>query len=735
MITSDLPINHSAEDKLNRSSFASNLAETLLRHTAPSSFTIGLYGAWGSGKTSLLNMVLECVEAGNENIVIFRFNPWLCSDEKQMIQQFFIQMSASIKLKKPKSDTIWELIDQYADLVDAANAIPVAGPALAAAGRVFTKKARVKKENKASDLQSKKNCIVNELKNNHLKMIVSIDDIDRLSEKEIIAVFQLVKSLADFPNIVYLLLFDYDVVVNALAKVQHGDGKAYLEKVVQVPFEIPAPCLDSIHRELFSKLNAILGDISENEWDRESWTELFQYGVKNYVHSIRDVIRFANVFSIKYDLLKEETATVDLLGLTCLQVFEPRVYAKLPYFRDTLCGGRDNTPYGQQQTEEEEISRVMSILVPEDGSAADAETARRILTLLFPRIHSDRPSLFGYSKNYIHRNCLIQHNIAAPECFARYFSLSLESDAIPAAEIKRTLFEADGEVLSERIGQFYQQGKIVRLLNEIAAYANGREPSAFSADRASQIILCLTRLWPTFQVDDSGFLSVPFSWRLLFCTDPLLKAINITERCTFLRGLFGDPLVQPSTLALLLQDFEIQHGRFTEKAPQGDSAIIPLDEVLALEKIFKTRALNALDSGDALRQKHGLNFFWLLGQIDAELAEKKKKVIVTDVISLIKVIGYCTSKGTMVGQEEVKFMQLNPDTLKEFIDPQEAYLRIRSFASTADFWKLVDEDQKNVVAFLLSFEGNTGRTSGETSIPEDAIEKELSRLRNERKTQ
>lgn len=90
----------------------------------------------------------------------------------------------------------------------------------------------------------------------------------------------MVKALADFPNAVYLLAFDYDVVVRALGAVQHGDGRKYLEKVIQVPFEIPAPSMESIHDAFFSKLNGILEDIPDNRWDKATWAELFQYGVK-----------------------------------------------------------------------------------------------------------------------------------------------------------------------------------------------------------------------------------------------------------------------------------------------------------------------------------------------------------------------------------------------------------------------------------------------------------------------
>ena len=99
MISPDLPITRSSDDKLNRQSFAESLARVLLRSTFPTSFTVGLYGEWGSGKTSLLNMVIEQVEAKNKDVIVLRFNPWLCSDPIQLITQFFKQMASAIKIK------------------------------------------------------------------------------------------------------------------------------------------------------------------------------------------------------------------------------------------------------------------------------------------------------------------------------------------------------------------------------------------------------------------------------------------------------------------------------------------------------------------------------------------------------------------------------------------------------------------------------------------------------------
>ena len=57
---------------------------------------------------------------------------------------------------------------------------------------------------------------------------------------EIRQMFQLVKLLGDFPNTIYLLAFDREVVVESLKSVQEGVGEEYLEKIVQIPFELPA---------------------------------------------------------------------------------------------------------------------------------------------------------------------------------------------------------------------------------------------------------------------------------------------------------------------------------------------------------------------------------------------------------------------------------------------------------------------------------------------------------------
>ena len=97
------------------------------------------------------------------------------------------------------------------------------------------------------------------------KIIIVIGDIDRLNNTEIRQVFQLVKSLGNFSNTVYLLSFDKSIVINALSKVQEGSGHSYLEKVIQVPFDVPVISEQDVHNFLFQLLNDLIKDIPEKQ--------------------------------------------------------------------------------------------------------------------------------------------------------------------------------------------------------------------------------------------------------------------------------------------------------------------------------------------------------------------------------------------------------------------------------------------------------------------------------------
>ena len=90
----------------------------------------------------------------------------------------------------------------------------------------------------------------------------------------------------------------------------------------------------------------------------------------------------------------------------------------------------------------------------------------------------------------------------------------------------------------------------------------------------------------------------------------------------------------------------------------------------------------------------------MLGSVDVELTEKIKKSLISDDISLIKVISYCTSRGTVAIKIVEKTRDVNRQTIGEFIDVDEAYRRIKTFVATSKFGLLPEDDQMNAIAFI-----------------------------------
>ena len=432
-------------------------------------------------------------------------------------------------------------------------------------------------------------------------------------------------------------------------------------------------------------------------------------------------------FYLKYQLLQGETDPVDLLGLTCLQVFEPAIYSTLNNYKDILCGSIGSYSYDRQKIDEEKIKKAVSHIFSE-GIAANEEAATSILGILFPKTEAALGSIYSFGRYYDHRKFLINCNIAVPECFDRYFSLSLEDDAISTATMRKLIYEASEKELVTYITQLYQDGKIIRLLEEIEAYANKGDSKNIPSERAAILIRCLCRMWSSFEVEEKGFFTIPFAWRLLFCVDPLLEAIDMVERFSFLRSIFEDKMVEPSILALLLRDFEITHGRYTDKAPNEDKQAILLDELLKLESVFKSRCINAIDSGAALSQYGGLNFLWMLSQLDEELVKHIKETLVTDDTSLAKVISYCTSRGKTAVRLVVETRQVNKETLSEFIDVEDAYSRMNVFVTTHEFLILSKETKKDVVAFLIAMRRNKETSQTEGFVAEEIINGELQKI-------
>ena len=211
MFKPDQPIKSYKEDILGRSPFAKSLGNAILSYEEKDSIVIGLFGAWGSGKTSIINMALEHIDLVSKNKtddnkpIVVRFNPWNYSDQNQLITQFFRQLS--IVLRRPDyagdAKKAGERLETYAKFFEPFASIPTVGPIASIFSKVFKNLGSATKnwgDLKSNDLNAIRAELNDLLAKQPHKIIVVIDDIDRLNNTEIRQIFQLIKSLGDFPN-------------------------------------------------------------------------------------------------------------------------------------------------------------------------------------------------------------------------------------------------------------------------------------------------------------------------------------------------------------------------------------------------------------------------------------------------------------------------------------------------------------------------------------------------------
>ncbi len=395
MFKTDQPISSFDEDILGRTSFSKSLGKAILSYKDENSIAIGLFGAWGSGKTSIINMAVQHIESeakgkpNNEKPIIIRFNPWNYSDQNQLISQFFRQMSVALKKEDHAKNAkeAGKQLKTYAKFFDTLALVPMVSSYAEQASKILKNVGSAAEDwgkTKSKDLDTIKTDLNKLLAKQDHKIIVVIDDIDRLNSTEIRQVFQLVKSLGDFSNTIYLLAFDENVVINALKKVQEGSGEEYLEKVIQIPFEIPLIPKQEVEELLVSQLNEIIKDIPSSRLDQTYWGNIYNSGLKYFFNNIRDVNRYINSVRFGFELVREEVNTVDFLAITGIQIFIPEVFYGIRDNKDIFTGIADSNYRNGSAVKEQAKIRCDEIIGRTKELSYDV--LKEFLTRLFPKL-------------------------------------------------------------------------------------------------------------------------------------------------------------------------------------------------------------------------------------------------------------------------------------------------------------------------------------------------------------
>lgn len=157
------------------------------------------------------------------------------------------------------------------------------------------------------------------------KLVVVIDDLDRLTPSETVEMVSLVKNLGDLPNVVYILSYDEVKLSNLINRSLKINGIIFLEKIIQYPVHLPPLEEDQILGLINSDITKILDSISSE--DSRRLGQAWYYVIRLYLKTPRDVRRLMNSYSLAWSGLSDYTDPIDLLLLEVLRLHEPAAYA------------------------------------------------------------------------------------------------------------------------------------------------------------------------------------------------------------------------------------------------------------------------------------------------------------------------------------------------------------------------------------------------------------------------
>lgn len=195
----DAPVGDPDSDYFKRYPFAKRIAHTVAMRQDPSSIVIGIYGIWGEGKTSVLRFIERELKE-NPDIICITFNPWRFADENQLLRGFFNTLASSLSRSLTSNkERVGDILSKYV-----ANVIP----SIKVAEGVeisLSESAKALGQTLASvELEELKNRLEKILETEGKRIVILMDDIDRLDKAETQTVFKLVKLTADFAHTAYV---------------------------------------------------------------------------------------------------------------------------------------------------------------------------------------------------------------------------------------------------------------------------------------------------------------------------------------------------------------------------------------------------------------------------------------------------------------------------------------------------------------------------------------------------
>jgi hypothetical protein len=471
---SDRPVAGKDGDLLGYWPIAQRLANAIVSESAKSGLVIGIEGAWGSGKSSLVNLAVEALNDQKELPVpiVIRFQPWLVGSRDSLLAALFTEMAGAVRSQEMKNATLAKrafeksksvaakiahygqklgVVSDALEMADDASVGMV--PGLKPVYKVFRWIGNLCNTKPSRPLASIKEDLSLSISSLPNRIVIVVDDVDRLEPTETIEVIRLIRAVADFPNVIYLLCYDADIISKNIERsLRIDDGHAYLEKIVQGVFSVPLAEAFALRRWFSRRLSELIQP-SQEEPDRLLSVIDVEGGRR--LETPRSVVRTLNAIQLLWPSVHNSVDLADFVWLQIIRVSNADLYRWIENYLALTASfyldGAAMPDPGRRRM----YDRLVEVLQEENNRFIDqawwlGEFLPGISQHEWGEGEREAP-IFGRVEQDLIARFIAERRLASPEHGRLYFALALPADVPTDGEID--LLMTSAEESADRIDQ------------------------------------------------------------------------------------------------------------------------------------------------------------------------------------------------------------------------------------------------------------------------------------------
>jgi hypothetical protein len=398
-----------------------------------------------------------------DQVLTADFNPWLFSSTQELLTQFFDLIGGllEVRLKKKRED-LGRILAAVGSVASVASvAVPGVsvnpGQAMSNIGQLLTD----------PNIQEMRDRVADALGSAGKRVVVLIDDIDRLDVEETYLLFRLIKLVAGFKNTSYVLAFDRRVVAASLARrypEQEEAGDSFIEKIIQVPLDLPPARLDLVHGVVFEGIDDLLRE-ERIELDQEAVARFrlsFDRDLGPDFRTPRAANRYLNALRFAVPCLGQEVDVVDLLLLEGVRTCMPKLYTWLSANKPLLTLPALRLGGSVDQGTVDSLNTSLNMVETHRQARA-----KSLVESLFPIVQGIWGNTLWGEGNW--SDAWASHRRAASaEYFDRFFAYSVPPGDVAEGVVDDIVDRAStGEDVAERIAELFDDGRASPLLAKL----------------------------------------------------------------------------------------------------------------------------------------------------------------------------------------------------------------------------------------------------------------------------